>query len=104
MRHPGAVVIPDARHHPFIISPDANRSSMASILVINGPNLNLLGTREPEVYGRDTLTDINARLTEQAKAAGHHLLTLQSNAESELIERIHAARAEGIDFIIFNPA
>jgi 3-dehydroquinate dehydratase-2 len=77
---------------------------MASILVINGPNLNLLGTREPEVYGRETLADINARLTEQAKAAGHHLLTLQSNAESELIERVHAARAEGIDFIIINPA
>lgn len=77
---------------------------MASILVINGPNLNLLGTREPEVYGRETLADINARLTEQAKATGHHLLTLQSNAESELIERVHAARAEGIDFIIINPA
>jgi 3-dehydroquinate dehydratase II len=77
---------------------------MASILVINGPNLNLLGTREPELYGNQTLEAINARLTELAKAAGHHLLCLQSNAESELVERIHAARAEGIDFIIINPA
>lgn len=77
---------------------------MASILVLNGPNLNLLGTREPAVYGATTLADINARLTELAKAQGHHLLTLQSNAESELVERVHAARAEGIDFIIINPA
>lgn len=77
---------------------------MASILVLNGPNLNLLGTREPAVYGATTLSDINARLTELAKAAGHHLLALQSNAESELVERVHAARSEGIDFIIINPA
>lgn len=77
---------------------------MASILVLNGPNLNLLGTREPAVYGATTLADINARLTGLAKAAGHHLQYLQSNAESELVERIHAARNEGIDFIIINPA
>jgi 3-dehydroquinate dehydratase II len=77
---------------------------MASILVLNGPNLNLLGSREPEVYGTLTLADINAGLLEQAKAAGHHLQFLQSNAEYELIERIHAARSEGIDFIIINPA
>jgi 3-dehydroquinate dehydratase-2 len=77
---------------------------MASILVLNGPNLNLLGTREPSVYGATTLADINARLTELAKASGHHLLALQSNAESELVERVHAARNEGIDFIIINPA
>ncbi len=77
---------------------------MASILVLNGPNLNLLGTREPSVYGATTLADINARLTELAKTAGHHLLTLQSNAESELVERVHDARKEGIDFIVINPA
>jgi 3-dehydroquinate dehydratase-2 len=77
---------------------------MASILVINGPNLNLLGTREPAVYGSLTLDVINARLTELAKAAGHHLQCLQSNAEYELIERVHAAKIEGIDFIIINPA
>lgn len=77
---------------------------MASILVINGPNLNLLGTREPAVYGSLTLDVINARLTELAKAAGHHLQCLQSNAEYELVERVHAAKIEGIDFIIINPA
>lgn len=77
---------------------------MASILVLHGPNLNLLGTREPEIYGADTLEDINDGLTQLAKENGHHLLTLQSNAEYEIIERIHAARKEGIDFIIINPA
>jgi 3-dehydroquinate dehydratase-2 len=77
---------------------------MASILVMNGPNLNLLGSREPEVYGKLTLDDINARLLQMGKDAGHHIQFLQSNAEYELIERIHAARVEGIDFIIINPA
>ncbi|MCP5161434.1 MAG: type II 3-dehydroquinate dehydratase [Hahellaceae bacterium] len=77
---------------------------MATILVLNGPNLNLLGTREPEIYGRETLEDIHQRLREQAQAQGHHLLTLQSNAEYELIDRIHDARQEQVDFIIINPA
>lgn len=77
---------------------------MASILVLHGPNLNLLGTREPEIYGSTTLDDINQRLAELCKAQGHHLLALQSNAEYELIERIHEARQEGINFIVFNPA
>lgn len=77
---------------------------MASILVINGPNLNLLGMREPSVYGNDTLAAINTRLEKLAKAEGHHLQCLQSNAEYELIERVHEARTEGIDFIIINPA
>ena len=77
---------------------------MASILVLHGPNLNLLGTREPEQYGSDTLESINTNLQESASAAGHHLLALQSNAEYELIERIHDARREGINFIIINPA
>lgn len=77
---------------------------MASILVLHGPNLNLLGTREPEIYGATRLDDINQRLSEQCQQQGHHLLTLQSNAEYELIERIHDARQEGINFIIFNPA
>ena len=76
---------------------------MASILVLNGPNLNLLGSREPDVYGHQTLADINASLMSMAKDAGHHIQFLQSNAEYELIERIHAARIEGIDFIIINP-
>jgi 3-dehydroquinate dehydratase-2 len=76
---------------------------MASILVLHGPNLNLLGTREPDVYGHATLDDINNELTSAAINAGHHLLAMQSNAEYELIERIHEARQEGINFIIFNP-
>lgn len=77
---------------------------MATILVLHGPNLNLLGTREPAVYGSTTLADINQRLSERASNAGHHVMTLQSNAEYELIDRIHDARNEGVNFIIFNPA
>ena len=77
---------------------------MATILVLHGPNLNLLGTREPGHYGADTLDSIHARLTELALTSGHHLQFLQSNAEYELIDRIHDARREGVDFILFNPA
>lgn len=77
---------------------------MATILVLHGPNLNLLGQREPDKYGATTLAEINRVLQERASDAGHHLLHLQSNAEYELIERIHAARAEGVDFILINPA
>lgn len=77
---------------------------MASILVLHGPNLNLLGTREPEKYGHTTLQDINESLKASAVAAGHHLQALQSNAEYELIERIHEAKADGTDFILINPA
>lgn len=76
---------------------------MATLLVLHGPNLNLLGTREPQVYGKETLGDINTRLADTCHAAGHHLLHLQSNAEYELIDRIHDARHEGIHFIVFNP-
>jgi 3-dehydroquinate dehydratase-2 len=77
---------------------------MATLLVLHGPNLNLLGTREPEIYGSTTLADIDQRLCALAREAGHHLLTLQSNAEYELIDRIHEARREGVDFILINPA
>jgi 3-dehydroquinate dehydratase II len=77
---------------------------MASILVLHGPNLNLLGSREPEIYGAETLDDIDTRLSLLAKTEGHHLLSLQSNAEHELTDRIHEAKREGVDFIIFNPA
>ena len=77
---------------------------MASILVLHGPNLNLLGNREPDTYGSVTLEQINEDLLDQARDRGHHLQTLQSNAEYELIERIQSAPGEGIDFIIFNPA
>ncbi len=77
---------------------------MSTILLLNGPNLNLLGSREPELYGRHTLADIEARLTAQAGAAGHRLESLQSNGEEALIERIHKAKAEGVAFILINPA
>jgi len=77
---------------------------MSTILVLHGPNLNMLGTREPEVYGHETLNDINDRLRQKAADLNHHLLHFQSNAEYELIDRIHEARAEGVDFIIINPA
>ena len=77
---------------------------MATLLVLNGPNLNLLGTREPGIYGSDTLADIEARLRSQAEAAGHRLAFFQSNAEHALIEQIHRARADGVAFIVINPA
>ncbi len=77
---------------------------MATILVLHGPNLNLLGTREPEVYGSTTLAEIDGQLDKLCREQGHHLQTLQSNAEYELIDRIHDARLEGIDFIVINPA
>jgi 3-dehydroquinate dehydratase, type II len=77
---------------------------MAKVLVLNGPNLNLLGRREPNVYGRIGLEAIEARLAQLAKQTGHSLVTFQSNAEHELIDRIHAAHAESIAFILFNPA
>lgn len=79
-------------------------SNKKNILVLHGPNLNLLGTREPEHYGRDTLADIDARLKKRAKAAGASLDTFQSNAEAELVERVQQAREEGVTFILINPA
>jgi 3-dehydroquinate dehydratase-2 len=78
-------------------------SKKASILVIQGPNLNLLGTREPEVYGKTTLEDIHQRLGELAKAQSVELSAYQSNHEGELIDRIQKAKQDGIDFIIINP-
>ena len=77
---------------------------MAEILVLNGPNLNLLGTREPEHYGRDTLDSINAQLMTQASAAGHGIQFFQSNAEHELITRVQAAMQQKVAFILINPA
>lgn len=77
---------------------------MAQILVLNGPNLNLLGTREPDIYGSDCLDTINQKLQEQASAAGHSILSFQSNAEHELVDRVHQAREEGVAYILFNPA
>jgi 3-dehydroquinate dehydratase-2 len=76
---------------------------MAKLLVLHGPNLNLLGVREPGIYGRETLADINNQLAQRAQAAGHELAWYQSNAEHELIGRIHQARDEQIATILINP-
>jgi 3-dehydroquinate dehydratase-2 len=76
---------------------------MARLLVLHGPNLNLLGTREPEIYGHATLADIDADLAERAAAAGHQLVSFQSNAEHALVDRIQAAKGHA-DFILINPA
>jgi len=76
---------------------------VAKILVLHGPNLNLLGVREPDIYGRTTLADINAALAARAQAAGQELAWFQSNAEHELIGRIHQARDEQVAMILFNP-
>jgi 3-dehydroquinate dehydratase-2 len=73
------------------------------LLVINGPNLNLLGTREPAVYGSATLADVEALCRTEGQALGAEVLTFQSNHEGALIDRVHAARAEGVDFIVINP-
>jgi 3-dehydroquinate dehydratase-2 len=73
------------------------------ILVLHGPNLNLLGTREPEIYGRETLADINARLSALAADRGAGFEAFQSNYEGALIERVHAAKSQGFSFIVINP-
>jgi 3-dehydroquinate dehydratase-2 len=74
-----------------------------NVLVLHGPNLNLLGTREPAVYGSTTLADIERDLKQQATAAGAGLESFQSNHEGALIDRVHAARTDGTDFILINP-
>src|SRR5579862_2379839 len=76
---------------------------MARVLLLNGPNLNLLGTREPEIYGTDTLESIEKRAAVLAREAGHELVTFQSNAEHELLGRLQRAPSESVAFVIFNP-
>lgn len=76
---------------------------MARLLLINGPNLNLLGSREPGVYGRTSLAEVERTLTASAGKLGHELAAFQSNAEHELVERVHRAAAENVDFILLNP-
>ena len=76
---------------------------MHKLLLLNGPNLNLLGQREPEVYGHETLADVVQRAQDMAKRLGHSLQDFQSNAEHELINRIHQAKTDAVDMIIFNP-
>ena len=77
---------------------------MARILLLNGPNLNLLGTREPQIYGSASLHDIEAKLEGLARARGHSLVAFQSNAEHELIAQVHEAKREGVAMAIINPA
>lgn len=76
----------------------------ASVLILHGPNLNLLGTREPKVYGRETLEEINRRLVKAGDTAGVKVACFQSNREGELIDRVQRARREGVQFIVINPA
>ena len=82
----------------------ANSPPMPKILVVHGPNLNLLGQRETQHYGTETLASIDARLVEQGKQGGCQVVSFQSNSESELIDRVHAAKSDGTAFIIINPA
>ena len=85
-------------------SGDKNRASPPKLLVLHGPNLNLLGTREPDHYGLTTLAEINLALARRAATAGVELESFQSNHEGALIERVHAAREQGVTYIIINPA
>jgi len=81
-----------------------SRQQASHVLVIHGPNLNLLGSREPDVYGAETLTAINRRLAGAARTAGIRLSNFQSNSEGELIDRVQAARSDDVGFIVINPA
>lgn len=81
-----------------------NQDTGPRILVLHGPNLNLLGTREPEIYGRDTLASIHEAMAARARASGAMLESFQSNHEGELIDRVQSARTQGVDFIVLNPA
>ena len=84
--------------------PSATLRSLFARLVVHGPNLNLLGQRETQHYGTETLASIDARLAEQGKQGGCQVVSFQSNSESELIDRVHAAKSDGTAFIIINPA
>jgi 3-dehydroquinate dehydratase-2 len=84
--------------------PSAKNIGLRSILVLHGPNLNLLGTREPAIYGRETLSEIDERLIGTGRAARARVVCYQSNLEGRLIERVHEAKVEGISFIVLNPA
>lgn len=81
-----------------------SRSVGGGVLVLNGPNLNLLGTREPEIYGSETLADITRRLGRTAKAAGVPLACFQTNHEGAMVDRVQKARRDGVEFILINPA
>lgn len=91
---------------PSRSKPEKSRSGRkaAHVLVVHGPNLNLLGTREPQVYGTETLAAINKRLSALARESGAKLSVYQSNSEGELVDRVQAAYRDGVDFIVINPA
>ena len=82
----------------------ANNKVARRVVVLHGPNLNLLGTREPAIYGSETLADINRRLVSRGRSAGAEVRCYQHNAEAQLIEAVHEAGARAVDFIIINPA
>jgi 3-dehydroquinate dehydratase-2 len=86
------------------LDPAVFRESMATLLVLHGPNLNLLGSREPEQYGTEDLGAIDRRLEDLARGGGHRLETFQSNAEHALVERVHQAGRDGVAWIVINPA
>jgi len=86
------------------VSSDGDNAVAKHVLLLNGPNLNLLGTREPERYGKVTLREIESRLASQATAMGAQLVAFQSNSEADLVGRIQQAAQEGVDFILVNPA
>jgi 3-dehydroquinate dehydratase-2 len=90
--------------HQNNISLSVAQPRVRRVLLLNGPNLNLLGSREPQHYGSDTLSDIESRLARRARQAGVDFSAFQSNSEAELVERIQSARHEDVDFIIINPA
>jgi 3-dehydroquinate dehydratase-2 len=83
---------------------EAGQAAEKRILVLHGPNLNLLGSREPDIYGRRTLSDIHLAMAAQARAGGVLLESYQSNSEGELVDRVQSAASEGVSFIIINPA
>ena len=83
---------------------DLPKSAKKRVLVLHGPNLNLLGTREPKVYGRETLADINRRLVAAGRKAGVEVQCFQHNVEGELVTRVHQARTDKVTFIVINPA
>jgi 3-dehydroquinate dehydratase-2 len=85
-------------------APSQEGQEQPRVLVLHGPNLNLLGSREPGIYGRTTLADIHSKMEDRARAAGVHLESFQSNSEGELINRVQGAGAEGVAWIIINPA
>ena len=95
---------PAVKATPLSPSSANKKTKKKHILVLHGPNLNLLGSREPEHYGHDTLAQIDARLQQRAAAARAMLVAFQSNSESALVDRIHQASQDGVDFILINPA